>query len=113
MIDSYDFGQIVIDGRRYTKDLIIFPDRVRDGWWRREGHRLDVVDLKEVLQEKPEVLIVGTGYSGLMRVPPETKDYLKSRGIELIAQRTEQACKTYNRHLQLRRRVVAAFHLTC
>lgn len=83
-----------------------------DGWWRREGHRLHVEDLKEVLQERPEVLIVGTGYSGLMRVPNEVSDYVKTKGIELIVQSTRDAYKTFNRLVQSRR-VVAALHLTC
>ena len=112
MIDSYDFGRIVINGKRYSSDLIVFPDKVRDGWWRKEGHRLHVEDLKEVLEAKPEVLVVGTGYSGLMKVPPETRKYVESKGIELIAQSTAEACKTFNR-LVKSRKVVAALHLTC
>ena len=112
MIDSYDFGRIVINGKRYSSDLIVFPDKVRDGWWRKEGHRLHVEDLKDVLEVKPEVLVVGTGYSGLMRVPHETRKYVESEGIELIAQNTAEACETFNR-LVKSRKVVAALHLTC
>ena len=112
MIDSYDFGRIVINGKRYNSDLIVFPDKVRDGWWRKEDHRLHVEDLKDVLEAKPEVLVVGTGYSGLMTVPPETRKYVESEGIELMAQRTAEACKTFNRLVQSRK-VVAALHLTC
>ena len=69
-------------------------------------------DLKEAFQERPEVLIVGTGYSGLMRVPNEVSDYVKTIGIELIVQSTKEACKTFNRLVQSKR-VVAALHLTC
>jgi len=112
MIDSYDFGRIVIDGKRYNNDLIVFPNKVRDGWWRKEGHRLHVEDLKDVLEAKPEVLVVGTGYSGLMTFPPETRKYVESEGIELMAQRTAEACKTFNR-LVKSRKVVATLHLTC
>ena len=112
MIDSYDFGRIVIHGRRYNTDLIVFPDRVKDGWWRKEGHGLHIEDLDEVVQDNPEVLIVGTGYSGLMKVPAETREYVKSKGIELIAQRTAEACKTFNR-LVKSKKIVAALHLTC
>ena len=112
MIDSYDFGRIVINGKRYSSDLIVFPDKVRDGWWRKEGHRLDVEDLKDVLEAKPEVLVVGTGYSGLMKVPAETREFVRSKGIELIVQGTAEACKTFNR-LVKSRKVVAALHLTC
>jgi len=58
------------------------------------------------------VLVVGTGYSGLMTVPPETRKFVESEGIELIAQKTAEACKTFNR-LVKSRKVVAALHLTC
>ena len=112
MIESYDFGRIIINGKHYNTDLIVFADNVRDGWWRREGHRLYVEDLKDVMEAKPEVLVVGTGYSGLMRVPPETRKYVESEGIEFIAQKTAQACETFNRLVESRK-VVAALHLTC
>jgi hypothetical protein len=113
LIDSYDFGQIVIDGRRYTSDVIVFPDRVRDKWWRREGHRLNVEDIEGAVREgKPEVLVVGTGYSGLMKVLPETEKFLKSEGVELVVQSTREACETFNR-LVKSKRVIAALHLTC
>ena len=112
MIDSYDFGRIVIDGKRYNSDLIIFPDKVRDGWWRKEGHRLSIEDLEEVLQAKPEVLVVGTGYYGFMKVPREVKEYLGSRKIELVVENTKEAFKTFNR-LTSTKKVVAAFHLKC
>jgi hypothetical protein len=112
MIDSYDFGRIVINGRQYITDLIVFPDRVEDGWWRKEGHNLHVKDLDEAIKDNPEVLVVGTGYSGLMKVPAETKEYVESKGIELIAQNTAEACKTFNR-LVKSKKVVAALHITC
>lgn len=112
MIDTYRFGNIVIDGRRYTFDVIIYPDRVDGNWWRREGHRLQVEDLAEIVRAKPEVLVVGTGDPGLMDVPPETRGYLQAQGIELIVETTGQACQTYNR-LSGSRKVIAALHLTC
>jgi hypothetical protein len=73
MIDSYESGRIVIDGAVYTNDVIIFPDRVDGSWWRKEGHNLDIIDIEAVIEEKPDVMIVGTGINGLMRVPDRTK----------------------------------------
>jgi len=113
MIESYGFGRIVVDGKEYTTDLIIFPDWVKAGWWRKEGHRLYIGDLEEVVEEQPEVLVVGTGYSGLLKVPAETKKYLEEEGIEIIIQPTKQACETYNKLIQSGKKAVAAFHLTC
>lgn len=111
-IDSYQFGQIVINGRKYTSDVIIFPDRVQGEWWRDEGHELTLKDITGIMNENPEILLVGTGASGLMRVLPEVEPVLKARDIQLIVQPTGEACEIYNQ-LSPTQRVVAALHLTC
>jgi len=112
VIESYNFGRIVIDGREFTSDVVIFPDRVDGSWWRKEGHVLGVDDVKEIVDAKPEVLVVGAGYSGLMKVNRKAKEQLRSSGIELIVTKTEEACEIYN-ELSKTRRAVAALHLTC
>jgi hypothetical protein len=113
MINSYNFGRVVIDGRRYANDVIILRDRIVDNWWRKEGHRLDIRDLSEVLPENPEILVVGTGHRGLVKIPVETHAYIASMGIDLVAQRSKEACETYNQLKKSGRDVVAALHLSC
>lgn len=110
-IDRYRFGEIVIDGKTFSSDVIIYPERVDSSWWRREGHRLCGEDLAPVLAASPELLIVGTGYSGVMEVPKETRELLASKGIEVLVERTGRAVEIYNGE-QVRRRVIAALHLT-
>lgn len=110
-IDSYSFGRIVINGKTYTSDVIVFPGRVLSSWWRKEGHLLQMEDLAEVLKERPDVLIVGRGYSGVMEVPQGLIDELKRLGIEVIVEKTTGAVKIFNDYKG--RRVVAALHLTC
>ena len=112
IIDSYQFGQVVVNGKKYTSDIIIFADRVRDNWERRAGHQLCLDDIAEVLTENPEVLVVGTGASGGMRVLPEVKQSLDAQGIKLIVETTDKACHTYNQFCHSQR-VVAALHITC
>lgn len=113
MIEFYDFGVIVVDGKRYTNDVIVFLDRVKAGWWRREGHRLAIEDLQEVLKAEPQVVVVGTGYSGLMKVPNEVKQHLDQHGIRLVTERTGDATRTFNKLAESGEKVVAALHLTC
>ncbi|MCJ7576969.1 MAG: MTH938/NDUFAF3 family protein [candidate division Zixibacteria bacterium] len=112
MIDSYEFGVIVINGKRYSSDVILYPDRVKDDWWRKEGHALCIDDLENVIEEKPDVIVVGIGNPGLMRVLPETEKHIKSQGIKLVIQSTKEACKTYNQ-LSCSQKVIALLHLTC
>jgi len=112
MIDSYEFGRIVVDGQAYTSDLMILPDRVDAGWWRKEGHSLCVEDIEQAMSANPDVLVVGTGADGLMKVQDDTREYVKSRGTELIVERSEEACRLYN-EVSKQARAVAALHLTC
>jgi hypothetical protein len=111
-IETYRFGHLVVDGQAHSKDLIILPDHVVGGWWRQEGHAVHPDDLAVVLVTDPEILIVGQGAYGRMRVTHEASQALQAANIELIAQPTEQACQTYNR-MREQGRVAAALHLTC
>jgi hypothetical protein len=111
-IDLYSFGKIIIKGKTYTSDVIIYPESVDSSWWRKEGHYLQPVDLDKALSAKPDLLIIGTGHSGVMVVPEETILFIKSKGIEILVERTEKAVELYN-SLSKARKVVAAFHLTC
>lgn len=112
-IEVYSYGKMVIDGKTYTKDLIIFPQKIKPDWWRKEGHSLAVEDLEEVIHHKPEVLVVGKGDSGFMQVPQETKSALKGKGIEVITSDTHKAVKIFNIQAAQNKNVVGAFHLTC
>ncbi len=112
MIEHYSFGRIIVNGKEYTRDLIIYPEKIHPNWWRKEGHKLHIEDIKEVLEYRPEILIVGTGYSGLMKVPKEVKEKIEEIGIKLIVQKTKEACETYNQ-LHKEHKTVAALHLTC
>jgi len=112
MIESYSFGEMVVDGKRYHSDLILYPDRIDENWWRKEGHKLCIADIENIVFAQPECLIVGTGNSGSMRVLSETEEDLKKKGIQLIAEPTAQAYKTYN-EMSTKKRAIGAFHLAC
>ena len=112
IIESYRFGLIVISGQKYTSDVIILPDRVSHNWWRRSGHQLCLEDITEVMTENPEVLVVGTGALGLMKVLPEIERAVETQGIKLIVEATDRACHTYN-HICHSQRAIAALHITC
>jgi len=111
-IDSYEFGRMVVDGQAYTSDLILFPDRVDASWWRAQGHRLCLEDLDAALSAKPDILVIGTGYSGAMEVPDEVRQAIIQKGITLHIARSGEAVGLIS-SLPRGKKVVAAFHLTC
>jgi len=111
MIESYDFGRIIIKGKEYLHDLIIFPDRIQTRWWRDEGHFLTMKDMGEIFEANPKIIIIGTGFSGVMKIDPDVKEYCRKNDIKLIELVTAKAIFEYNKLEG--QGVVGAFHLTC
>ncbi len=114
-IKKYDFGEIIVDNERYTKDLIITPVGIIGNWWRREGHRLQLVDICEYVQENIEydAVVIGTGYYGYMKVDREIIDYFKEKNVEVYVSDTREAVKKYNELVEKGKKVLGLFHLTC
>ena len=111
-IDHYSFGNITVGGNKYSKDVIIFSDRVFSPWWRGEGHLLHIDDLVEVVKSGVSDLVIGTGYYGTMKVPSEVVAYLNNKGITTYIEITPQAVEVYKR-IESKRAAIAALHLTC
>lgn len=113
MIDSYSFGKMTVDGTGYSTDVLIFGETVKANWWRKKGHELCLDDISDAIDEfKPEVIIIGTGKVGMLKVLPETQRYIESLSIQLLVERTGQAWQTFNR-LAGSKKILGAFHLTC
>jgi hypothetical protein len=110
-IEGYGFGHVTVDGREETKDVIVLPDRVVRGWWRREGHGFVLQDIDDVLDELPERLLIGTGAYGQMHPDPGTLETLRARGIQVEVLPTGEAVTRYGELDP--RRTAAALHLTC
>ncbi len=113
-IDGYRFGRIHIDGVEYSKDVILLRDEVRSPWWRSAGgHHYAPEDLHEVLVAAPEVVVLGTGFFGRVKVSRETFKAFADAGSELVVETTASAVKEFNRLAAEGRDVAAALHLTC
>ncbi len=113
VIESYAFGNIVIDGRRYTSDLIIYPDgKIVDGWWRKSGHLMTPADIAALIDAGPEVIVVGTGASGMLKPERGIDRILLEKGIEMMDAPCGQAMHHFN-ELSQSKKVGACFHLTC
>ena len=114
-IESYSFGRMAIDGTVYTKDLKIIKGRIREKWWRQQGHLLQLIDIMDIVEASPSVLVVGTGASGLLRIAPDLFEELSARGIALESMATKEAAQRFSELFKTKGEdyVSAAFHLTC
>jgi hypothetical protein len=112
-IDEYEFGRVIIGGIEYTNDVMIVAGKVEPNWWRRGGHTVSTEDLKHVIAVRPDVLIVGCGAYGAMKVPEQTRQALHQQGIKLEALNTYNAVERFNELSGEGIAVAAALHLTC
>lgn len=114
MITQCKFGSMLVNDKVYTSDLVIYPDgRVKDGWWRKSGHRLALQDVQDLLAVGPDVIVVGTGIYGRMQLTPEYEEILTQERIESIALPTKEAAEAFNRLIETSKKVGGCFHLTC
>jgi len=119
MIEEYHFGAITIDGKIYNHDVEVrWTDEVLK-WWREESHFIDIEDVKRAVGESPDIIIIGTGESGIAKVSEEAQKFIKEKGIELIIDQTVEAVKTFNiikeesKEEGKQRKIIGLFHLTC
>ena len=113
MIEHFSFGSITIDGITYTNDIKIIHGKVIPTWWRKSGHQVNIDDIHDIIDAKPNILVLGKGKPGLMKSTPSLCEFLKQNDIELIEEKTSKAIKTFNRLFKQGKNVCAGFHLSC
>lgn len=112
------FGGVSVDGKEHY-DVIVVGEKVLDredivpGWFEGRTHHIVYEhELKKLLEERPEVIIIGSGQDGVLRVPAEVEEAVRKKGIGLVVLETPEAIKEYNR-LSATKRVNALIHTTC
>jgi len=113
MVEEYGFGYIVVDGMRFERDIVVTPVRVVSNWWRIEGHRLQLDDVKDYLDIDVEAVVIGTGYSGFMHVDSRVIEEFRKRGREVYVLKSSDAVKKYNELIRQGKKTLLLIHLTC
>jgi len=113
MIDSYSFGHIVVNGKAYHNDIKIIDDAVIPEWWRKSGHVVSPEDVSDLVDARPEYIVIGRGKPGFMKTNSEVKHLFEDKGITLLEEKTAKAVKIFNRLHREGKKVCAGFHLSC
>ncbi len=92
------FGEIELDGQRYTRDVVVEHGRVSrrhkgPSKARRDEFGHTPLTLEESIPWRCRRLIVGTGADGALPIVPEVRGEARRRGVELVAVPTEDACR--------------------
>ncbi len=109
MIDPTNFGEIVIDKKKYRDVLIINTqvfDRNTD-----DAHTISNNESGKLIENNPDVVIIGTGVFGGLKVEERIKEKI-GKNAELIIMKTSHAAEKYN-ELTKNKRVNILLHSTC
>ena len=119
-IDSTQFGEVVVDNKKYHQVLII-GDKVEERDWEKlkklfdTTHKIGDWEIKELISNNPEIIIIGTGQNGAMASEEPAANLRKQAGesIEIIMAETPKAIETYNEKVKSGKKVNALIHTTC
>ncbi|BAZ98969.1 Mth938-like domain-containing protein [Methanothermobacter sp. EMTCatA1] len=111
MFSDCKFGSVTYRGREYRSDIVVHVDgsvtpRRKEISRRKYGtsHVMAEEELEELLEEKPESIIIGSGVHGALETG------FRSDATVLP---TCEAIKRYNEERSAGRRVAAIIHVTC
>jgi hypothetical protein len=114
------FGMIKFNGKSYSHDIVIHTDNKvekRDKNLSREkygtSHILSAEEIKGLLNENPEIFIVGLGQSGMLKVGKDAAKLLSAKNVNLMDFPTPDAIKEFNKLKDQGKKVAAIIHITC
>ncbi len=114
VIEEYHFGRIKINGVIYRSDIkITSAGVILHEWWRKKGHIVEIEDIEDILEDIPDVLVIGKGKPGLMKTSQQLKRYLEKQHITLVEEASSKAVKVVNKLFADKVKFAAGFHLTC
>ena len=115
VIDSTKFGSITINGRTYYEEdnYIVFWDGEIKGLHTAERHLFGRPELEMILKKNPEIVIVGTGISGLLRVSEDARSLCRGKEVELVEIVSKKAVIKFNESINQEKKVAAFIHVTC
>ncbi|WP_456435992.1 Mth938-like domain-containing protein [Methanopyrus sp.] len=123
MFGGTGFGWVEYGGERYNYDVYVTTEgkvhRREKGLSRSKfgtSHNLAADELRRLLElcdEEPEIIVVGTGQSGVLSVTDEAREFCEERGMELVEAPTPEAIERYNELKDEGKKVAAVIHTTC
>ena len=116
-IDGTTFGSIAIDGKTYEHDVIIRlsgkVEKRRKKLSKEKYGTSHIVSKEEanfIYENGSDLLIIGAGQEGNVRLSPEASDYFEKKGCAVTVQPTPEAIQAFN---DSRRKKIGLMHVTC
>ncbi len=110
-INSVTFGEIEINKKTYFSDMVVWWDGKLE--YREKSHNFTISDFLELAEKKPEIIVVGTGINGIVRILAEAEQAAEEKGIEIFKELSPKAAEMFNGFVADKKKAVALIHSTC
>jgi hypothetical protein len=116
-IEELTFGSIVVEGKKYRRDVMIFADgtvkKRKGGFLMFGSHEIKKRELEELSRGQPEIIIVGTGTNGAAHIAPEAESWAQGKNLSLLVQPSSDAVARVNELAEQNKKTAALIHITC
>jgi hypothetical protein len=116
-IDKTKFGSITVSGIKYENDILIRLDgdvEKRKKKLSKEvfgtSHIISLAEAEHVYEEGAEIIIIGAGQSGLVKLSDEAAEFFTQKKCRVELMPTPQAIQRWNK---TKGSTVGLFHITC
>ena len=113
MISEFSFGRIVVEGQICNNDIKIIQGKLQPDWWRKSGHSVEIEDVQDILDSGSQILVIGSGQPGYMKITESLRRHLENNNIHLIEEPTAKAIDSFNRLFSEGKPVAGGFHVGC
>ncbi len=110
-IESTSFGEIVIGGKTYYSDMIVWWDGRME--YREKSHLVTVEEMASLLKGKPQAIVLGTGQHGAVKLLPKAEELAYQAGVEIFQETSPKAIEIFNGLVAQGKKAVAVIHTTC
>jgi len=114
MINEFKIGRFVVDGKEFLGDIKMKKGKPHY-WQTRQRSDLRIDDVKDLVQEQPDVFVIGTGAGGLLKIKEEVTDYIRNNTVRtfIITQKNPGAIEAYNNAEKSGKKVCGIFPSGC
>jgi len=114
---SVKWGKMEVEDIGKGKDFKLWPGGGESWDWSENdtSHSpgIQAADCEPLVQNGARVVVLSRGMYKRLKISDQARDYLQENDVEIIAQATKSAVKTYNDLVERGEKVGGLFHTTC
>jgi len=107
-IDKFSFGCITINGKKYSRDVLIFADgavKTRKGHFLIVGsHNIKKEEIEELTRGEPETIVIDTGTNSKANLASDACSWAKERNLNLVVQPSHRAVAELNKLIEQKKK---------